>query len=46
MSPGFTPDDYGDWRDMTIAEALQKLRRWTKAWLLRLGLIEERKEEG
>jgi hypothetical protein len=40
VSPGYNPDGYGDWRDLTIAEALQKLRGWMKSWLLRLGLIE------
>jgi hypothetical protein len=38
--PGYRPGGYGDWRDMTIGEALGRLRGWAVFWLLRLGLIE------
>ena len=40
MSPGYNPDGYGDWRDITIAEALVALRGWFIRLLVRLKLIE------
>ncbi len=33
----------GSWRYMTFGEALQALRQLTKTWLMRLGLIEEKR---
>jgi hypothetical protein len=39
--PGYNPDGYGDWRDMTIADALIWLRVRIYTALLVLGLIED-----
>lgn len=43
--PGYNPDGYGDWRDMTIAEALHWLRIRVITLLLALGLIEDYGDE-
>jgi hypothetical protein len=44
--PGYSPEPYGDWRDMTIGEALHWLKLRLISALLALGLIEDYGEEG
>ena len=44
--PGYEPEPYGDWRDMTIGEALHWLRLRVISLLLALGLIEDYGPDG
>jgi len=44
--PGYSPEPYGDWRDMTIAEALHWLKLRLLSGLLAMGLIEDYGQDG